>query len=109
MKRSSRRRLLFAALTFIAGAITTFVMNPDLQHQLPQSNIQQQSSPVVATGDAATVLGELEVKGRAPKTGYTRAQFGDGWGSVMGCDTRNVILQRDLTNSVTNEKCQVVT
>ncbi|NAZ86470.1 DUF1524 domain-containing protein [Kineococcus sp. T90] len=45
------------------------------------------------------VLGTLEVKGRAPKTGYSREQFGDGWVDVdrNGCDSRNDILARDLT------------
>ena len=47
-----------------------------------------------------TVLESLAVKGRAPKTGYARAQFGQTWADVNrnGCDTRNDILQRDLTN-----------
>lgn len=47
---------------------------------------------------AATVLKQLEVKGRAPKTGYTRAQFSDGWGDINSCDVRNYILARDLTS-----------
>ena len=45
---------------------------------------------------AAKALGKLAVKGRAPKTGYSRSLFSDGWGSVNGCDTRNFILRRDL-------------
>ena len=47
-----------------------------------------------------TLLESLAVKGRAPKTGYARAQFGQTWADVNrnGCDTRNDILQRDLTN-----------
>ena len=45
-------------------------------------------------------LGRLAVKGRAPMTGYTRAQFGPAWRDVdgNGCDTRNDILTRDLTD-----------
>lgn len=46
----------------------------------------------------------MAVKGRAPKTGYSRAQFGPAWtddvtvaGGHNGCDTRNDILARDLT------------
>jgi hypothetical protein len=41
----------------------------------------------------------LSVKGRAPKTGYERSQFGPAWSDVdrNGCDTRNDILKRDLT------------
>lgn len=51
---------------------------------------------------ASSVLLTLPVKGRAPKTGYTRAQFGQAWADVdrNGCDTRNDILKRDLTEIV---------
>ena len=51
-------------------------------------------------GMATAVLETLAVKGRAPKTGYTRAQFGPAWADVdrNGCDTRNDVLKRDLTS-----------
>lgn len=45
---------------------------------------------------AAEALAKLPVKGRAPKTGYSRTQFGGDWGTVGSCDLRNLILQRDL-------------
>lgn len=50
---------------------------------------------------ATTVLNALSVKGRAPKTGYSRAQFGKAWADVdhNGCDTRNDILNRDMTST----------
>jgi hypothetical protein len=48
-------------------------------------------------GSASEGLSALEIKGRAPKTGYTRSQFGSGWEESGGCDTRNRILARDLT------------
>ena len=53
-------------------------------------------------GLATAVLETLPVKGRAPKTGYTRDQFGQAWADVdrNGCDTRNDILKRDLTDVV---------
>jgi hypothetical protein len=46
------------------------------------------------------VLGGLAVKGRAPKTGYDRDEFGPSWSDVdrNGCDTRNDMLNRDLAN-----------
>ncbi|MGX1163487.1 uncharacterized protein DUF1524 [Arthrobacter sp. SLBN-100] len=55
----------------------------------------------VAAGDAAkaiAVLGSIPVKGRAPKTGYSRDEFGPAWSDTdhNGCDTRNDILARDL-------------
>lgn len=59
-------------------------------------------------GSAAEALEKLPVKGRAPKTGYSREQFGPGWESKLGCDTRNTILHRDLADVKTDEKCRVV-
>lgn len=47
---------------------------------------------------ATTILAKLAIKGRAPKTGYDRDLFSDGWGSIGSCDTRNYILARDLKN-----------
>lgn len=58
------------------------------------------SSAEAAPSTAEKLLDSLSVKGRAAKTGYTRDQFGQRWADVNrnGCDTRNDILQRDLTN-----------
>jgi hypothetical protein len=48
--------------------------------------------------DSISILNSLEVKGRAPKTGYSRGQF-PHWSDLdrNGCDARNDILKRDLT------------
>jgi Protein of unknown function (DUF1524)/Excalibur calcium-binding domain len=53
-----------------------------------------------APGSALDALSQVPVKGRAPGTGYTREQFGDGWVDTdhNGCDTRNDVLGRDLTD-----------
>jgi hypothetical protein len=58
----------------------------------------------VASG--LSIIQEQITKGRAAKTGYTRDQFGPAWADVdrNGCDTRNDILKRDLTNEVFQEK-----
>ena len=50
-------------------------------------------------GVATALLETLPVKGRAPKTGFSRDEFGQTWADVNrnGCDTRNDILKRDLT------------
>ncbi|MCZ2806896.1 DUF1524 domain-containing protein [Modestobacter sp. VKM Ac-2983] len=52
------------------------------------------------SASAADVLATLPVKGRAPKTGYDRDEFGATWADVdrNGCDTRNDVLARDLTD-----------
>jgi hypothetical protein len=58
------------------------------------------------TPSIQSALAQIPVKGRAPKTGYTRAQFGQTWADVdrNGCDTRNDILTRDLTSIVYRER-----
>jgi hypothetical protein len=58
------------------------------------------SSAEAVQSSAEKLLDSLAVKGRAAKTGYARDQFGQRWADVNrnGCDTRNDILQRDLTN-----------
>lgn len=66
------------------------------------------SGQELVESEALRALQQLEVKGRAPKTGYERRQFGDGWENKNGCDTRNTILYRDLTNAVVNESCKVM-
>lgn len=62
-------------------------------------------APDIAPGiaEALAALDSLEVKGRAPMTGYEREEFGQAWSDDVtvefghnGCDTRNDILRRDL-------------
>ncbi len=52
-------------------------------------------------GRAMTMLASLPVKGRAPRSGYARNEFGQGWGDLDRdeCDTRNEILRRDLKDA----------
>jgi Protein of unknown function (DUF1524) len=61
-------------------------------------------------GPAVAALAALPVKGRAPKTGYARAQFGPAWADTDhdGCDQRNQVLGRDLTAVVKRGRCVVV-
>lgn len=61
--------------------------------------------PLPEGSSARELLNTLEIKGRAPKTGYERAKFGQRWSDDVevefghnGCDTRNDILNRDLKN-----------
>ncbi len=56
---------------------------------------------------AADVLARIPVKGRAPKTGYSRDQYGQTWtddvavgGGHNGCDQRSDVLRRDLLDMV---------
>jgi hypothetical protein len=65
-------------------------------------------------GNALVQLESIPVKGRAPKTGYTRDEFGPAWADTdrNGCDTRNDILARDLTDETFKQgtnNCVVMT
>jgi len=58
-------------------------------------------------GETQSKLDGLAVKGRAPKTGYSRSQFGDAWSDDVsvpaghnGCDTRNDVLREQLADVV---------
>jgi hypothetical protein len=64
-------------------------------------NTGPDGTPAAASPDPRTAAQQLDrvaVKGRAPKTGYSRARFGPAWYDVdrNGCDTRNDVLHRDL-------------
>jgi hypothetical protein len=69
---------------------------------------------VTASSTATAVLDTLVIKGRAPKTDYSRGQFGAAWtddnddpGGHNGCRTRDDILARDLTDVVRADGCKV--
>ncbi|MFD4556838.1 HNH endonuclease family protein [Streptomyces sp. NPDC058469] len=61
-------------------------------------------------GAALTAAESLTVKGRAPKTGYSRERFGSAWADTdsNSCDTRDDILKRDLKQvKFTGGSCKV--
>lgn len=65
----------------------------------PAAPTMRGSAPVDAAAARAS-LERVPVKGRAPKTGYSRERFGPAWADVDGdgCDTRNQLLgDRELT------------
>lgn len=77
----------------------------------------EDASVVVANTDvtnttALALLATVAVKGKSPKTGYDRTgMFGSAWLDVdrNGCDTRNDILARDLTDITKSGTCKVLT
>ncbi len=98
------RRLIVTILSLVGLAAIILVATPPIVEQsTPSPAITNEG-----TGSAQAALESLAVKGRAPKTGYARAEFGSGWATVNGCDTRAIILHRDLENAVVDEKCTVI-
>lgn len=71
----------------------------------PKQPAELPPTPPLLADATRSVLAGLPVKGRAPKSGYAREQFGQRWSDDVtaelghnGCDTRNDILGRDLIN-----------
>ena len=64
----------------------------------PSAHPAAHPTPSARPGSALAALAHLNVRGRAPMTGYRRAQFGPAWADVDGnhCDTRDDVLARDL-------------
>ena len=75
---------------------------PAKSPQAKPKKAQPRKSVSTGNGSALAAAKNLTVKGRAPKTGYDRAEFGQRWADIdrNGCDQRNDILRRDLKNVV---------
>jgi hypothetical protein len=105
--RFSTRTLTAAASLLLAGSLTGCDAAANALEVLESAPRNAADAPAPADPsfafEAASALAQLEsipVKGRAPKTGYTRDEFGPAWADTdrNGCDTRNDILARDLTS-----------
>lgn len=73
--------------------------NPTPATPARSTAVTRSAPPAPPAGTALAALASLQVKGRAPRTGYERELFGQAWSDVdrNGCDTRNDVLRRDLT------------
>lgn len=91
-----RRRRVVAFFVLLIS----FLLSVTLSSSAPRNLDTDNENPDVLSSKserALEVLKTLEVKGRAPKTGYSRSQFSDGWATIDGCDVRNRILAVQLT------------
>ena len=100
-----KRRIIITivGLAIFAGVI---IINTPKQVELISSTTSSEETSS-KTSPAIDALKTLAIKGRAPKTNYSREQFGAGWTTTSGCDTRNIILNRDLINAVVDDGCNV--
>lgn len=97
-----RKRRTIALVIATIFTLMLIVLHPDMYQLQLTGQTSQLSHQALAS------LEQLSVKGRAPKTGYSRTQFGDGWMAVNGCDMRNIILVRDLKNVAVSPNCTVL-
>jgi hypothetical protein len=108
------RRRRFSVLVFIALLSLGWAITSSLQsgHNTEPAADQAVLSAGIDDGTfrrAVEVLGEIAVRDQVSREGYTRAEFGSGWRQVGGCDTRNLILQRDLADAeLADDGCTVL-
>jgi len=105
-----RRRTVAVVLTVATMSLfLLFGLSVSSAPQVPRSDTASTQVIIQATDElrAIDVLETLIIKGRAPKTDYSRDQFGSGWSNQQGCDTRNIILNRDMTNVSFDANCNV--
>ena len=100
-----RLRRILTGLVMISIILTAIFIQPS-NYRYPQPTSQTQNNSSASPAESA--LAELEVKGRASKTGYSRSQFDDGWQLIGNCDMRNIILARDMTDEVVDLNCKVL-
>ncbi len=94
-----KRKLRRVAIGFVLALIVAgWSLWQDYQAQ--QSAPRPTQEQIQSGHLASTSLAKLAVKGRAPKTGYSRDQFSSGWANTGGCDMRERILARDMTSVV---------
>jgi len=106
--RSRRRKLSTSAIVVIVIAVLVSLAWSYFMPAVPESDAAADGS----VSESLEELDALPVKGKSPLTSYDReAKFGTAWTDVddNGCDTRNDILQRDLSSIVTEGTCKVMT
>lgn len=108
--RSRRLILVMMALIGLAGLIISSPEN--------YQPVQGESSAIVTSNEhvdentvfAKDVLARLEIKGRAPKTGYSREEFYKNWPQIDGCSLRQIIIKREVgeTALLADDQCTVL-
>ncbi len=109
MRQFKKRRSIVVML--ISLLILIFSTDPGFLHDNPQSQPKNAvlSESVVDGELALPVLDSLAVKGRAPKTGYKRSQFSDGWAKIGDCDVRNIMMQQGFREAkLADDNCTVL-
>ena len=100
----------------LVAVIIWLVVNPasyDSVFVTSDNNGADYSAEAVTATDvnsplATDILAKLEIKGRAPKTDYSREQFYNGWPTVEGCSLRQRIIKREFGETAVLDGCNVV-
>lgn len=111
-----RRRRLVAIVAFFVGSAVWVVTNPASYETIftrVENDGERYEAVAVSEENGAAplateILDKLEVKGRAPKTGYERQKFYGGWPTVDGCNLRQRILKREFGETAVLDGCNVL-
>lgn len=103
-------RRVVAVLGALAAVVAWLIVNPASTETIFTRAESNDAAGVESEGVplAAEVLERLEVKGRAPKTGYSREEFYNGWPTVEGCNLRQRIIRREFGDTAVLDGCTVV-
>lgn len=101
------RRLV---VLLIVAIVSLSVVAYDMAQRESKPAVTPQPTQQASSGQELAIheLAKLPIKGRAPKTGYARTEFGNGWVKHGQCDTRNIILRRDLQDVQVSDTCKVL-
>lgn len=100
--------LLIAVISILAGLGYEAVQENTESAPPDTRSVVTQTAPTHSE-NALAALEKLQVKGRAPKTGYERGKFSNGWSEIGGCSVRELILLRDLKDTKLDEDgCRVL-
>ena len=114
MKLKSRRFVTVLSALVLVGA--WLFLNPESYETIfvkTENNGAEYTAVATSAVDesqplAKDVLEKLDVKGRAPKSGYSREEFYNGWPTVEGCSLRQRIIKRELGDTAVLDGCNVV-
>ena len=104
MPERYRIRRILSFLSLLVGLIFVIALNAPSQIL---DSTKSETTTEANTATAISVLEKLQVKGRAPKTDYSRDKFGAEWAVIGGCNMRNIILNRDMTKVSIDDECNV--
>ena len=111
-----RVRRLILVLAAFAGVVVWVAVNPasyEVIFTQTENEGADYAAGVVTEANpdaplATEILEKLEVKGRAPKTGYARTEFYNNWPTMDGCNLRQRIIKREFGDTAVLDGCTVV-
>ncbi|MCR5832639.1 MAG: HNH endonuclease family protein [Candidatus Saccharibacteria bacterium] len=110
------RRIALSCFALVGTLVWLFV-NPASYEEAETTTDDDVAVPAVAEvtdettesgPKAIDILEKLAVKGRAPKTGYSREEFYNGWPTIDGCNLRQRIIKRDFGDTAVLDGCTVI-